>query len=299
MFASPRDANTVFATFNNYQRGDYKPYVMKSADRGRTWTSITGDLPQRSGAWSIVQDHVNGNLLFAGIEFGVWFTVDGGQHWMQLKGGHAHDPGARPRGPASARATCVVASFGRGAFVLDDYSALRELTPQALTEPGRVFPLRDAYLFDELPQAEAAWGNLATPNPAYGALITYSVAQAPAADTKLVLTFTNDAGREVRRMELPRDGGLHRVVWNLRGDPPAPGLDGGRGGRGAEPVARQAEDNDEDEQEQDQPQGFGRGQTLGPAVPAGRYRVALARVAGATVTPLGAPQSFAVIPLPR
>ena len=122
---------------------------------------------------------------------------------------------------------------------------------------------------------------------------------APAADTKLVLTFTNEAGREVRRMDLPRDAGLHRVVWNLRGDPPAPAGDAGRGGRGAVPVARPSEDNDEEAQEQDQPQGFGRGQTLGPAVPAGRYRVALARVAGTTVTPLGAPQSFGVIPLPR
>ena len=87
VFASPRDANTVFATMNNYQRGDYKPYVVRSTDRGRTWTSIAGNLPARSGAWSVVQDHVNGNLLFAGLEFGVWFTVDGGQSWTQLKAG--------------------------------------------------------------------------------------------------------------------------------------------------------------------------------------------------------------------
>ena len=103
VLASPRDANTVFATFNNYQRGDFKPYVCKSADRGRTWTSIAGNLPQRSGAWSIVQDHVNGDLLFAGLEFGVWFTVDGGQHWTQLKGGHADDAGARPARSSGAR----------------------------------------------------------------------------------------------------------------------------------------------------------------------------------------------------
>jgi hypothetical protein len=89
------------------------------------------------------------------------------------------------------------------------------------------------------------------------------------------------------------------VTWNLRGDPPPPGADGGRGGRGAAQIARPAEDNDDEQQEQEAPQGFGRGQTLGPVVPAGRYRVALAQVAGTTVTPLGAPQTFAVVPLPR
>ena len=85
VFASPRDAGTVFVTLNNYQRGDYKPYIVKSTDKGRNWTSISGNLPVRSGAWSVVQDHINGNLLFAGLEFGVWFTVDGGQNWTQLK----------------------------------------------------------------------------------------------------------------------------------------------------------------------------------------------------------------------
>ena len=70
VFASPRDANTVFVTLNNWQRGDYKPYVVKSTDRGRTWTNITGNLPDKHDVWAIVQDHVNGNLLFAGTEFG-------------------------------------------------------------------------------------------------------------------------------------------------------------------------------------------------------------------------------------
>ena len=86
--ASPRDAGTVFVTLNNYQRGDYKPYVVKSTDRGRTWTSIAGNLPAAVRVLGAsAQDHINGNLLFAGLEFGVWFTVDGGQNWMQLKGG--------------------------------------------------------------------------------------------------------------------------------------------------------------------------------------------------------------------
>ena len=78
VFASPRHADTVFVTLNNWQRGDYKPYIVKSTDRGRTWTNVTGNLPDKHDVWAVIQDHVNGNLLFAGTEFGLFVTVDGG-----------------------------------------------------------------------------------------------------------------------------------------------------------------------------------------------------------------------------
>ncbi len=294
VFASPRDVSTVFATFNNYQRGDFKPYVLKSADRGRTWTSISGNLPERSGAWSIAQDHVDGDLLFAGMEFGVWFTVDGGQRWSQLDGGI---PTTQARDLVIQRREndLVVASFGRGAFVLDDYSALRELSPEVLKENAHLFRLRDAYLYDELTQLDSAWGNTSTPNPPYGAVFTYNVVQAPGGEAKLWLNITDDAGRAVRRMEVPKEPGLHRVAWNLRGEPPAQpaGEAGGRGGRGAVPVGGG------DDQEQPA-QGFGRGgQSQGPIVPAGRYRATLATVSGENLTAIGQPQAFAVVPLPR
>jgi photosystem II stability/assembly factor-like uncharacterized protein len=226
LFASPRDVSTVFATFNNYQRGDFKPYVYKSADRGKTWVSVSGNLPQRSGAWAIAQDHVNGNLLFAGMEFGVWFTADGGARWTQLKGGI---PSTQARDLQIQRREndLVVGTFGRGAYILDDYSALRALTPQALTEEARLFPLRDAYMFNELSHQQAAWGNVTTPNPPYGAVFTYHVGQSPAADTKLVLTIADDTGKPFRRLDLQTTPGLHRIAWNLRGETPA------GGGRGA------------------------------------------------------------------
>jgi hypothetical protein len=84
---SPVDVNTVFVTVNDFQRGNFKPYVLKSADLGKTWTSIAGDLPRRDPTWTIVQDQVNPNLLFLGTEFGLYFTVEGGAHWMALKNG--------------------------------------------------------------------------------------------------------------------------------------------------------------------------------------------------------------------
>lgn len=272
---SPRDVNTIFVTLNNYQRGDFKPYVMKSADRGRTWASISGNLPERSGAWSIVQDHINGNLLFAGLEFGVYFTTDGGTNWTALKGGIPTTQ-ARDLEIQKRESDLVVGSFGRGAYVLDDYSALRDVSPQARAQEAALFQLRDAYQFNELGQVRAAWGDPVTPNPSYGAIFTYHVGKAPADDTKLVLNITDAAGKQVRRLDLTHQPGMHRVAWNLRGDPPQPsaGAEGGRGG------------------------GRGGGQQGEPAEP-GRYRATIARVSGDTVTPIGGPQTFNVIPLPR
>jgi photosystem II stability/assembly factor-like uncharacterized protein len=295
--ASTRDANTVFATFNNYQRGDYKPYVYKSTDRGRTWTSIAGDLPQRSGAWAIAQDFVNADLLFAGMEFGVWFSVDGGGHWTQLKGGIPTTQ-ARDLQIQRRENDLVVGTFGRGAFILDDYSALRGLTPQALAEEAKLFPLRDAYLFNELTHFDAAWGNESTPNPPFGAVFTYHVGQTPAADAKLVLTITDDSGKQIRRLELLKATGVHRIAWNLRGEPPAP--QGGRG-RGVQGETISPSETSEMEEVQDEPPaGGGRGGTpQAPLVPVGRYRATLGKQVGDTVTPLGESQSFQVVPLPR
>jgi photosystem II stability/assembly factor-like uncharacterized protein len=300
VFASPRDANTVFVTLNNYQRGDFKPYVMKSTDRGKNWTSISGDLPERSGAWSIVQDHVNGNLLFTGMEFGVWFTVDGGAHWMQLKGGI---PTAQARDLTIHRREndLVVGTFGRGAFILDDYTALRELTPQVLTEEAHLFPLRDAYMFDELVQPRAAWGNMTTPNPSYGAIFTYSFGQGSAGDAKLVLEISDDAGKHIRRIDLPREAGVRRVAWDLRGDPPpreTTDAETGGGRRGAPGGGRSGGAGDDQEQPTQLFGGRG-GAPQGPPVAGGRYRATLAKVSGETVTPIGQPQTFSVIPLLR
>ncbi|MCA1558999.1 MAG: glycosyl hydrolase [Acidobacteria bacterium] len=289
VLASPRDANTLFVTLNNYQRGDFKPYVVKSADRGRTWTSIAGNLPARSGAWSIAQDHINGSLLFVGLEFGVYVSVDGGASWTQLKGGipvtQARDLHIQRR-----ENDLIVGTFGRGAYILDDYSALRALTAESLSAETTLFPLRDAYQYDEMGQVRAAWGNESTPNPPYGAVFTYHVGSVPPADAKLVVTIADDAGKQVRRFEVSKAPGIQRAAWNLRAEaPPAPPQ--APGGRGGAPGGQGG----------GQDPGFGGrgGPPQGPVVPPGRYRATLGRLAGDTVTPIGEPQTFSVIPLPR
>src|SRR5207244_2058568 len=119
--ASNHDPNVVYAAFNNWQRGDFKPYLLKSADRGKTWTSIVGDLPGHHQVWCIVEDHVNKNLLFAGTEFGLFFTVDGGKNWVQLKG-NVPTVAFRDLEIQKRENDLVCATFGRGFYILDDYT---------------------------------------------------------------------------------------------------------------------------------------------------------------------------------
>lgn len=278
VYASPRDEDTVFATFNNWQTGDYKPYVAKSTDRGKTWTNITGDLPGKHDVWALAQDTVNGDLLFAGTEFGLFFTVDGGQHWTQLKGGMPREQ-VRDLQIQARENDVVMATFGRGFWILDDYSPLREITAQTLAEPARLFPLRHAYEFTPwgLGQAGSAGigplgGNYTTPNPPVGAVLTYNVGQTLPKDARLMIAITDSQGHQVTRMEVSKDLGLRRVVWDLR--PEAQGNAGGRGGRGG-----------------------GRGGV--PMVPAGRYTATLQSIVGENITELGPPQSFDVVPLPE
>jgi photosystem II stability/assembly factor-like uncharacterized protein len=294
VFASARDANAVFVALNNWQRGDFSPYLLKSTDRGRTFVSIAGDLPDRQDVWAVVQDHLNGDLLFAGTEFGLFFTVDGGRHWVPLRGGlptiQVRDLTVQKR-----ETDLVLGTFGRSFYVLDDYSPLREVSAAALAEGARLLPLRHAYLYNVLGQQRAVESNWTARNPPYGALITYHLAQPAGANAKLVLTITDLNGRVVRRLDgrdaantIPQESGLHRVAWDLRGDapPPPPAQAGAPAGRGAGGATGRG--------------GFGRGNAPeGPVVEPGRYQVTLGKKVGDTTTPIGAPQAFSVVRIPQ
>ena len=87
IIASQHDENVVYAAFNNHKRGDFTPYLLKSTNKGQTWKSISSNLPKRGSIYSIAEDYENPDLLFSGTEFGVFFSVDGGKHWKQLKSG--------------------------------------------------------------------------------------------------------------------------------------------------------------------------------------------------------------------
>ncbi len=269
--ASQHDVETLYASFNNYQRGDFTPYLLKSLDRGKTWVSIAGNLPDRHVVWSIVEDHVNPNLLFAGTEFGLFFTVDGGSHWVQLRSGA---PTAQFRDLTLQRREndLVAATFGRGFYVLDDYTALRHMTPRTLVQPGALFPPRSVRVYVELNHVPAAFGNVATPNPPFGATLHYYLREDLADDSDgMVLAITNASGDSICRMTGPATAGLHRVVWDLRRSAQTEMRGSGQVRRGR--------------------------RRPGPLVEPGTYTISLLKVRNGQETPLGKSQTIQVKPL--
>ena len=310
---SVHDANTVYVVFQNHQSGDFKPYVMKSTDLGRSWTSITGDLPVRGSSWTIAEDHVDRTLLFVGTEFGLFFTRDGGKRWVQLKGGM---PTIQVRDLAIQRREndLVVATFGRGFYILDDYSPLRSIDEQTLAQQAVLFPVKAGPLYvQSLPlglPAVAFQGHntYMAQNPPFGAVFTYYLkdalesrrTQRQKADAALakknadvlypswdslkaedreeepavVVTVSDASGQVVRRFTAPTSAGINRVAWDLRLQP-------------TDPVDGPPYQPDPDFPFTAPP--------VAPFAPPGTYQVALAKRVDGVFTSLGTPQRFQVV----
>ncbi len=300
------DANTVYVALDNHKYGDFNPYLLKSADNGRTWKSIRGNLPERTLVWRIVQDHVQSNLLFAATEFGIYFTVNGGGKWIKLKGDM---PTISFRDLAIQRKEndLIGASFGRGFFVFDDYTALRSVSEAKLKEEAVLFPTRDAWWY--IPRPNLSFDNkkgsqgashYVAPNPDFGAVFTYYLkdglktseeirkenekknkgadiafpgwdkvaAEKTESKPKIVLTITDTNGKTIRRIEGPVKSGFHRIAWDLRY--PA-----------SEAIPLKKQDNTFGS-----PKGF-------MAAP-GNYKATLSKIENGTVTQLSDPVSFTV-----
>ena len=148
LFASQYDANTVYAAFDNHKNSDFKPYLSKSTDRGLTWTAIQADLPANGPVLAFAEDPVNPKLLFAGTEFGLFFTIDGGAKWIRLRGG-LPTIAVRDLAIQKREQDLVVGTFGRGIYVLDDYAALRSVTPELLEQEAALFAPRAARAYLE------------------------------------------------------------------------------------------------------------------------------------------------------
>jgi photosystem II stability/assembly factor-like uncharacterized protein len=176
--ASSHDADTVYAAFDDHKTGDFKPYLLRSNDRGATWTSIAGDLPQRGSAYSVAEDFVDPHLLFAGAESGLYVTQDGGAKWIKLTGGMP-TIAVRDLSIQRRNTDLVVASFGRGVFILDDYRPLRTMNREKAEAEATLFPPREAPLYVErLPlgiRGKGFQGDsfFTAPNPPFGAVFTY------------------------------------------------------------------------------------------------------------------------------
>lgn len=181
--ASQHDADTVYAAFENHKQGDFRPYVLRSRDRGQTWTCIAGDLPDRRFVLCLAEDHVLPGLLFAGTEFGVFYTLDARgtekPRWIELKGG-LPTIAVRDIDIQRRENDLVLATFGRGIYILDDYSALRQLSNDKLQAEALLFPVKDALHYVEAnrlghPNGKGWMGAAyyAASNPPFGATFTY------------------------------------------------------------------------------------------------------------------------------
>lgn len=175
IFPSPHDENVVYATFDNHKRADFKPYIMKSADKGKTWTMISSNLPENGYVHCVYEDHIKPGLLFAGTEFSFFFSIDDGKKWFKLNNGLP--PIAIMDMEIQKRENDIVlATFGRSFYVLDDYSPLRTVTPEILAKDAEIFPVKDALIFqydDSRNRDHMGETYYTAENPPYGATITY------------------------------------------------------------------------------------------------------------------------------
>ncbi len=252
--ASLHDENTVYVAFNSQRQGDFKPYLYTSNDKGKTWTSISSNLPERGNVYCIKQDHVDPNLLFVGTEFGAYFSNDNGKVWTKISGlpiTAVYDLDIQKR-----ENDLVAATFGRGFYVLDNYSPLRSLTKENLDKKAFLFPVKPALQYvpaDPLGldgtgfQGHNMW---AASNPTFGATFslyikdeyktlkdirqekekalekekkdvfypTFDELRKEALDeaANLIWVITDQTGKEIRRMSSSPTKGIVRMSWNLR-----------------------------------------------------------------------------------
>ena len=200
IYASRYDENVVYATFDNMKSDDFKPYILKSSDKGKTWVSISSNLPDNGTVHTLEQDFKNEKLLFAGTEFGIFFTVDEGKNWTQLKEG-IPTIAVKDLAIQERENDLVLATFGRGFYVLDDYSPLRELSKEMTETESHLFETKTADLYV---QTGKIYGQGATyygaKNPEYGATFTFYQKDVPK---------TSKAIRQEKEKELFENG--HRI----------------------------------------------------------------------------------------
>jgi hypothetical protein len=233
---SKANEGTIYATLDGHRSNDFKPYVLKSADYGATWTSITGDLPD-GGSVQVIREHPRqSNLLFVGTEFGVYFTVDGGTHWTQLKGGLPGVPVHDIQIQARAN-DLVLGTHGRGIYILDDLTPLETFAKAKQSATAHLFAVQDALLFQPNASRNSGMGTrgFTGQNPEPGPHITYVVADSA---TKVSLSIVDASGTVVRELPANKQPGMYRTTWDMRVGPPLTGpvdtTNGGRG-RGAGP----------------------------------------------------------------
>jgi hypothetical protein len=232
--ASRHNAGTAYVSFDGHRSNDFANYLYRSTDFGNTWSSLTGDLPANRVIHAVHEDPKNPNLIYVGTEHGLYLSADGGQHWIAMAGN-------LPRVPVNDFVIhprdndLVLATHGRGVWILDDLTPLQALTPQVMSEAVHLFPVRAA---EEIryfnPKAHTGDMIFRGENPPAGALIDYYLASDPGASGSSA-AILDAAGKPVAALRPTHEAGINRIVWNLRYDAlPAPPPGEESGGRAME-----------------------------------------------------------------
>lgn len=314
LVASRHDRDTVYATFDNHKNGDFKPYVLVSTDRGANWEPIQGDLPSRDTVYTIAEDTELPDLLFVGTEFGVYFTNDRGAHWLRLKGG-LPTIAVRDIDVQRRENDLAIATFGRGFYILDDYTPLRTMREETLTAGPTLFPVKDAPWYVETSRLGNSSGRgwqgaayYAAPNPPFGAVFTYFLneklmtrkeqrREAEKKAEKIGQTTTYPAIEDFRAEDEATDPMIVLLVRDSAGNlvrrvtgPREKGIHRIAWDLRYPSAVPTSLDEPKERDPWDQP-------PLGPLVMPGTYSVTLAKKVDGTITPLTDPQSFDVVPL--
>jgi hypothetical protein len=301
------DENTVYAVLDNHKYGDFDPYLVKSSDKGKSWQSIVSNLPERTLVWRFVQDHEDSDLMFVGTEFGIYFSVDGGEKWVKFTG-DSPTISFRDLAIHERENDLIAASFGRGFYILDDYTPLRNVSREQLENEATLFPVRDAWwympkgIFGGSKRGSQGAGMYVADNPPFGAVITFYLKediktiqqirqekekqlQKEDADIPfpgwekldkekhqqkpaLWLTIEDAEGNIVRKLKAPAKSGFQQIAWDLR----YPSV---------QPINEESADNNRS----------------GMLVMPGEYKVTLSKEVDGEVTPLAGPENILVKPL--
>jgi photosystem II stability/assembly factor-like uncharacterized protein len=243
------DSNTVYVSLDNHKEGDLSPYLFRSTDLGESWESISSNIPDKTLIWRFVQDYINKDLFFLATEFGIYTSLNAGDSWQKIGGSPTIS--FRDIVIQKRENDLVGASFGRGFFVLDDYSALREMNSENLAAKGKLFKPRDAKLFRPRNSLGNTGGQFyIADNPTYGAVFTYHLNDVPKTSKSIriqserqlnnsgsdipfpgydklsdemiekspsiILTIKDSNGNHIRNVKQNASNGSGKIAWNLR-----------------------------------------------------------------------------------
>ena len=307
-------AETLFASADAHKFGDFNPYLFVSQDNGRSWQSIVGDLPESTIVWAVRQDEQNENILFAATEYALYVTLNFGENWYKLDG-NVPTIAFRDLKIQRRENDLVGASFGRGFYILDDYTPLRDIADGALDQDSHLFPVRDTWWYiPHFPMQSRGQPTLGTTafkaeNPPHGPTFTYYLkeklltakekrhkaekeqrkagtntpfpgwdvltAEMDESEPKVLLLVRNSAGEPIRWVKGSSEAGLHRASWDMRLSPPDPIIL-----KKIELVAPWM------------------GPPIGAMVPPGEYSVQLYTIQAGEVSAISPLQTFTLKPLP-